>query len=207
MYFITLHVIGSDSIPMVVASLMDGVADRWMSIGLLLGIPYKLIQVFQMEDTLEESIIKMVDAWVKKQYDTNTFGEPSWRKLVEAVAARSGGSHHRLASTIASNHPLSYSTGKLLATLCTYMYSAVLAPTGDLFQNLFFFALAGLQPLASEQQIPQFEDTRKNVVMYELFDFNYLLFQLRQWPLPAISLPLVRYYNISHSILTCSLFV
>ena len=88
---------------------MNGVADKWTSIGLFLGIPYKYIELFKLEDRLEDSISKMVDAWVRRQHDTQ-FGEPSWRKLAEAVASRSGGHHLRLAAEIARDHPLSYTS-------------------------------------------------------------------------------------------------
>ncbi len=88
-----------------VAYLLNGVANNWFSIGLFLGIPYKHMELFKLEDSLEESIIKMVDTWMARKQDVEVFGEPSWRKLVEAVASRSGGGHRRLASEIAMDHP------------------------------------------------------------------------------------------------------
>lgn len=92
----------------VVAALLNGVATNWVSVGLFLGIPYKLIEIFKLEDSLEESITKMVDAWLSRKYDVEVFGEPTWRKLAEAVASRSGGCHLRLAAEIARDHPLCY---------------------------------------------------------------------------------------------------
>lgn len=100
----------SDSVKYVVANLME-VADKWSSIGLFLGIPYKRIEICKLEDTLEERITKMVELWLSQQYNTDAFGLPSWRKLAEAVASSSGGCHYRLASEIARDHPLSYTTG------------------------------------------------------------------------------------------------
>ena len=70
--------VASECIPLVVNTLMNGVADKWTSIGLFLGIPYKSIEVFKMEDRLEDSITKMVDAWVKRQHDTGI-----WRAILE----------------------------------------------------------------------------------------------------------------------------
>ncbi len=89
-----------------VAYLLDGVASNWFSVGLFLGIPYKLLEIYKLEDSLEESIGMMVDAWLAGKQDVEAFGKPSWRKLVEAVASRSGGGHRRLAAEIAKAHPL-----------------------------------------------------------------------------------------------------
>ena len=91
-----------------VAALLNGVATNWVSVGLFLGIPYKLIEIFKLEDSLEESVGKMVEAWLTRKYDVAVFGEPTWRKLVEAVASRSGGCHQRLAADVARDHPLIY---------------------------------------------------------------------------------------------------
>lgn len=92
----------------VIAALLNGVATNWVSIGLFLGIPYKLIEIFKLEDELKDKITKMVGAWLARKYDVEVFGEPTWRKVVEAVASRSGGCHHRLAAEIARDHPLCY---------------------------------------------------------------------------------------------------
>ena len=85
---------------------MDGAATQWSSIGLFLGVPYKYIEISKMEDTLEEQVTKMVDTWLQRKHDVMVFGEPSWRRLAEAVAARSGGDNLRLATEIARSHPL-----------------------------------------------------------------------------------------------------
>ena len=106
----TLFTIASDHLKYVVAYLMDGVAIHWESIGLFLGIPYKYIELFKLEDSLEDSVAKMVEAWLARKHDVGTFGEPTWRKLVEAVASRSGGGNQRLAANICKDHPLSYTS-------------------------------------------------------------------------------------------------
>ena len=43
--------------------------------------------------------------WLKKQYNVERFGPPTWRMLVEAVNKRSGGNNQELAKQIALNHP------------------------------------------------------------------------------------------------------
>ena len=95
----------SGSISLVAAALMEGVADRWDSVGIFLGIPYLVIEGCREEHTMEERMRAMVEAWVNRRYDVEKFGQPSWRKLVEAVAHKSGGSHIRQAEMLARNHP------------------------------------------------------------------------------------------------------
>ena len=85
---------------------MEGVADKWMSVGLLLGISYKILQICELSDTLDEKVNGVVEAWLGKKYDVESFGEASWRKLVEVVASRAGGCHQALAAKIARQHPI-----------------------------------------------------------------------------------------------------
>ena len=86
----------------VVEYILGDVGTRWLSIGLYLGIPYGDMETFDRESTLEQKIQKMVGAWLSGKGSM----EPTWRRLVEAVAARSGGGHQRLASAIAKDHQL-----------------------------------------------------------------------------------------------------
>ena len=46
----------------------------------------------------------MVMEWLKRNYDTRQFGEPTWRKLVEAVAHPAGGADKAVARKIARRH-------------------------------------------------------------------------------------------------------
>ena len=44
--------------------------------------------------------------WLRKEYDTEKHGLPTWRKLVEAVAKPAGGNNPDLAKEIAEKHPI-----------------------------------------------------------------------------------------------------
>lgn len=44
-------------------------------------------------------------AWLHQKYNTEKYGPPTWRRLVEAVDDPAGGDNHALAKTIASRHP------------------------------------------------------------------------------------------------------
>ena len=48
---------------------------------------------------------KIVDSWlIRKAYNTEKFGEPTWRAVVEAVEHAGGGNHKALAIEIAKRH-------------------------------------------------------------------------------------------------------
>ena len=85
---------------------MEGVADKWLAIGLLLGIPYHRLEACEAEDTLNQRVTRMVTEWLEKRYDTEKFGLPSWRRLVEVIASRAGGSHNYLANQLVKSHPV-----------------------------------------------------------------------------------------------------
>ena len=85
---------------------MEGVADKWLAIGLLLGIPYHRLEACEAEDTLNQRVTQMVTEWLGKRYDTDRFGLPSWRRLVEVIASRAGGSHNYLANQLVKTHPV-----------------------------------------------------------------------------------------------------
>ena len=97
---------------------MEGVADKWLSVGLMLGVPYHRLEACEMEDTLNQRMTMMITEWLSRRYDTHIFGEPSWRRLVEVIASRAGGCHKYLATQLAKQYPvqamqpMDYSAGK-----------------------------------------------------------------------------------------------
>ena len=53
----------------------------------------------------EQALNDVLVLWLKKEYNVDRFGPPTWRMLVEAIDKRSGGNNHELAKQIALNHP------------------------------------------------------------------------------------------------------
>ena len=91
---------------------MGGVAHKWMEIGLLLGIRYFQLQMLKSEsDGPDEMVRGVMRAWLEEKYNTQVFGRPSWRKLVEVVGARAGGNHAALAQEIAREHSATAANG------------------------------------------------------------------------------------------------
>jgi hypothetical protein len=54
---------------------------------------------------LKQALNDVILAWLHQGYDTERYGPPTWRRLVEAVDDPAGGDNHALAKTIASSHP------------------------------------------------------------------------------------------------------
>lgn len=52
----------------------------------------------------DDQLINMVSEWLKRNYTVEKFGEPTWRNLVEAVGATTGGANAALAQAIAKKH-------------------------------------------------------------------------------------------------------
>lgn len=92
-----------------VVDILLQVATKWVAIGVLLGIHYDRIVMFEAEDDLERRIFKLAEAWLEKHLGV---GQPTWRKLVEVIASKAGGDHQALAKRLASEHPVTEEQGK-----------------------------------------------------------------------------------------------
>ena len=68
------------------------------NIGTALGLS---LDSFDSEPTLES----VVDTWLSQSYNTERHKEPTYRRLVKAVASQVGGSNPALAKNIAKEHP------------------------------------------------------------------------------------------------------
>ena len=68
------------------------------------------------ESDHERALNDVLLLWLKREYNVESFGPPTWRMLVEAVNKRSGGNNHELAKQIALNHPAGIDRVYLLAS-------------------------------------------------------------------------------------------
>ena len=88
----------------VVAALVP-VSARWKEIGIMFGVPYYFLNMLCLSGKkIADCLFDMIEKWLKRDYDTDNFGMPSWKKLVEVVGARVGGNDSSVASEIASRH-------------------------------------------------------------------------------------------------------
>ena len=99
---------GPDSTAKVIGAIERGVTPRWMEMGLLLGLDYRKLDAIRADDALDgvsERAAAMVKVWFKQKQDTDNFGYPSWKRLVEVIGSPAGGKDKALARMIAAEHP------------------------------------------------------------------------------------------------------
>ena len=78
---------------------------KWREIGVALGLGENVLNRIEHENRdLMSCLRKMASEWLKKNYNTERFGEPTWGKLVAAVRSRAGGNNSALAHEIARKH-------------------------------------------------------------------------------------------------------
>ena len=83
-----------------------GVAAKWRGIGGGLRLRAAVLDTIQEanQGDPEKCLSQVVLEWLRKNYNTEKFGEPTWQWLVEVVATPAGGNNNDLAAKIASKH-------------------------------------------------------------------------------------------------------
>ena len=88
-----------------VCSELVPVAHKWKKIGLALRLdPNLLNRIEAKTNDTEDNLSDVVEEWLKKSYNTESFGDPSWKLLVDAVAHPFGGKDRALALQIAAKY-------------------------------------------------------------------------------------------------------
>ena len=88
---------------------MGSLAGRWRNMCLALGVPDVDTIASRWRDYPKDCLTDVLKQWLKKSYNTQMHGPPTWRKLVGAVANNNGGDNPALAEAIAKNHQCKYS--------------------------------------------------------------------------------------------------
>ena len=101
---------GEEDLPDILEELIP-VIPRYYSLGRSLRLdPCRLNEIRKtclQEKDAEQALNDVLFLWLSKQYDTDKFGYPTWRALIEAVTKRLGGNNLDLAKKMASSHPAS----------------------------------------------------------------------------------------------------
>jgi hypothetical protein len=88
-----------------VCSELVRVAHKWKKVGLALRLdPNLLRRIEAKKNDVEDNLSDVLEEWLKKSYDTESFGDPSWKLLVGAVAHPVGGKDRALAMEIAAKY-------------------------------------------------------------------------------------------------------
>ena len=84
-----------------VKSQLVPVTVKWKDIGLALRLAPDKLDVIEAENQdINSCLTKTLGLWLKKNYDTKQFGEPSWKLLADAVAHPAGGNNCAVADNI-----------------------------------------------------------------------------------------------------------
>ena len=99
-----------------VESELQDITSQWKSFGRALHInPSRLEEIkLDNKESAKECLSKTLREFLKKNYDWDKYGEPSWRLIVRAVADRAGGNNPGLASELAEK----YRTGEIFTYVC-----------------------------------------------------------------------------------------
>ena len=83
------------------------VAARWKAIGMALRLTSGKLDRIESSHPGKptECLSDVILEWLKRNYNVEKFGEPSWKWVVEVVASPVAGNDTALADKIASKHP------------------------------------------------------------------------------------------------------
>ena len=78
------------------------VTKRWRNIGLALRLDHDQLNTIETQYSrdLDDCLTEMLSLWLKRNYNTVKYGEPSWDKLALAVGDRAGGNDRALAEKL-----------------------------------------------------------------------------------------------------------
>ena len=81
------------------------VTARWKQVGLALRLNPARLDVIQKENReLDICVSEALTLWLNKCYNTDKYGDPSWKLLAEAVGHSAGGNNRALAINITEKH-------------------------------------------------------------------------------------------------------
>ena len=84
---------------------LTDVTSRWKKLGGALRLRPGVLDVIEEDKRDSESrFTRVLTEWLQQNYNTDRFGKPSWKMLVDAVAHPVGGNNPALAIKIATKY-------------------------------------------------------------------------------------------------------
>ena len=85
---------------------LNPVSAKWKSLGIALRLKPNILDGIKAENSGDPiaCLTSTVTEWLNRNYNVKRFGEPTWRRLVEAVGDPAGGANMSLARDIAGRH-------------------------------------------------------------------------------------------------------
>ena len=123
-------VVGEDDHFDILTEMMQ-VASSWKTIGRGLRIESGRLETIQESNPgkPKECLSDMLTCWLKRNYNVERFGEPTWRAVVKVVAHPAAGDNCALALNIAEQHSGNILSNRLLQNvyvrICRSIYTMV----------------------------------------------------------------------------------
>ena len=94
---------GPHDLPNVLRALTN-IRYKWVVLAIQFGIPWQIIETVRHNypQDPDRCLMYVLDQWLNENYNTKQFGHPSWRRVCEVIAERSGGDNRSLAYKIAA---------------------------------------------------------------------------------------------------------
>ena len=85
---------------------LNPVSAKWKSIGIALRLKPNILDGIKAENSgdMVACLTSAMTEWLNRNYNVKRFGEPTWRRLVEAVGDPAGGANMSLARDMAGRH-------------------------------------------------------------------------------------------------------
>ena len=84
---------------------LTDVISRWRKLGSALRLRPGVLDIIDKDERDSElRFTKVLTEWLRQNYNTDRFGKPSWKMLVDAVAHPVGGNNPALAIKIANKY-------------------------------------------------------------------------------------------------------
>ena len=96
-----------------VKSALLPIAAKWKAVGIALRMTsgdLDTIETSPRSTSPDKCLTEMLILWLRKNYNFERFGEPTWRRLVEVVKDPAGGADPALAYSIAAKHRVNNTT-------------------------------------------------------------------------------------------------
>lgn len=100
------HNVGEKDLKEVVEAVIK-LKSKYYAFGRSLGLHAHDLEAISKDNLCdsEQALNNVLLLWLRKKYNVQRFGAPSWKRLVNAVSDPAGGENPSLAKDITSRHP------------------------------------------------------------------------------------------------------
>ena len=122
---------GEEDVFDMVAALMPLLA-KWQEIGTALGLRHSVLEIIEATNSKNTRMCMqgVLVQYVRKSYNCDRFGDPSWMSMAKAVAHTAGGNSEETALAILKHHPAKgtyhvYIPAKIIVGILTTNFDSI----------------------------------------------------------------------------------